>query len=433
MSQGQEQFVIEGGHRLEGEVQISGSKNAALKLLPACLLSSEPVTLRNVPDIRDVRHMGGILQSVGAEVDWLDASTVRVHAKTLHNHIPDPQLAAQVRASIVMAGPMLARMGKLELAPPGGDVIGRRRLDSHMIALQALGAEIEFEKVFKMRTAGLKGANILLDEASVTATENAIMAAVLAKGETLIRNAASEPHVQDLCHMLNQMGAQISGLGSNQLHIRGVEALGGADFRVGADYLEVGSYIGIAAVTGSSLRLKNADPQHLDMIALVFRKLGVEWQVEGEDVLIPRGQDMQIRHDLGGAIPEIKCQIWPAFPTDMMSVAITIATQCVGAVMFHDWMFDSRLFFTDRLINMGARILICDPHRALVQGPAPLRGDVVISSPDIRAGMALLMAALAARGGPTTIRNIQQIDRGYVNVEAKLTAIGAKIRREVLE
>jgi len=429
--QKQEQFIIEGGTRLEGEITASGSKNAALKMLPACLLTAEPVTLRNVPDIRDVRMVCKLLESVGAEVTWLDAATVRVHAKEVTTHIPDEQYAKQVRSSIVMAGPMLARVGKLQLAPPGGDVIGRRRLDTHILALQALGAKIEFDKHFTMHTNGLVGANILLDEASVTATENAVMAAVCARGQTIIRNAASEPHVQNLCEMLNSMGAKISGIGSNQLVIEGVAALGGTTARVGADYLEVGSYLGAAAVTGGAVRIKEADPHHLDMIALVFRKLGVEWEVEGNDVIIQRGQALQINRDLGNAIPEIKCQIWPAFPTDMMSVALTVATQAVGTVLFHDWMFDSRLFFTDRLISMGARILLCDPHRALVQGPTPLKGDVVITSPDIRAGMALLIAALAANG-KTTIRNIQQIDRGYVDVESKLQALGAKIHREVI-
>jgi UDP-N-acetylglucosamine 1-carboxyvinyltransferase len=431
MTRNIEQFVIEGGQRLQGEVTISGSKNAALKMIPACLLTAEPVILTNVPKIKDVITMCGLVQSVGATVEWVDDTTLRITAKEITTSVPDPQLAAQARASIVMAGPMLARLGRLELAPPGGDVIGRRRLDTHVLALSALGAKIEFEQVFTMEAQQLIGANILLDEASVTATENAVMAAVRAKGITILRNAASEPHVQNLCQMLNQMGAKISGIGSNQLVIEGVDELGGTTIRVGADYLEVGSYIGAAVVTGSGIRLNQADPHYLDMIALIFRKLGVEWETDGNSLVIPRGQRLTIQPDLGNNIPEIKCQIWPAFPTDMMSVALTVATQAVGTVLFHDWMFDSRLFFTDRLISMGARILICDPHRALVQGPTPLRGDQIISSPDIRAGMALLIAALAANG-KTIIRNIQQIDRGYVNVEGKLQALGAKIHREKL-
>lgn len=426
----QEQLIIEGGHRLDGSIVASGSKNAALKMLPACLLTSDPVTLENVPNIRDVRMICAALESVGVSIEWLDDSTVRVHAQDITTHRPDPNYAGKTRASIVLAGPMLARYGKLELVPPGGDVIGRRRLDTHILALEALGAHVEFDEVFRMSAPnGLTGTNILLDEASVTATENAVMASVLAKGTTIIRNAASEPHVQNLCQMLNAMGAQIAGVGSNRLEIQGVETLHGATIRVGADYLEVGSYIGAAVVTGGQVRIKNADPQHLDMMQLVFRKLGVTWQIDGDDVFVPRGQDLTIRTELGGALPEIKCQIWPAFPTDMMSVALTVATQAAGAVLFHDWMFDSRLFFTDRLVSMGARIVICDPHRALVQGPTPLRGDQIITSPDIRAGMALLLAALAAQG-TTIIRNIHQIDRGYVNVEGKLSALGAKIRRE---
>lgn len=431
MSKLPEQFVIEGGVRLEGEITASGSKNAALKMIPACLLTEEPVTLTNVPDIRDVRMICQAVESLGASVEWLDASTVRVHAKNITTHIPDPQAVAQTRASIVLAGPMLARHGRLELMPPGGDVIGRRRLDTHILALEALGATIEFDRLFTMSADKLKGADILLDEASVTATENTIMAAVLAQGTTRIRNAASEPHVQNLCNMLNSMGAKINGVGSNQLLIEGVERLSGTTARIGADYLEVGSYIGAAVVTDGAIRIREADPEHLDMIALIFRKIGVVWDVEGGDVIVRRGQRLQVERELGNAMPEIKSQIWPAFPTDMMSIALVIATQAAGTVLFHDWMFDSRLFFTDRLISMGARILICDPHRALVQGRTPLRGDQVISSPDIRAGMALILAALAANGR-TVIRNIQQIDRGYVQVEHKLAALGANIQREAV-
>ncbi|MCL4877685.1 MAG: UDP-N-acetylglucosamine 1-carboxyvinyltransferase [Anaerolineae bacterium] len=425
----QEQFVIEGGARLEGEITVSGNKNAALKMLPACLLTSDPVILKNVPRIRDVQNMCTLMQGLGAQIDWLDDQTVRVEVKEITTHVADPHYARQIRPGIVLAGPMLARCGRFELPPPGGDVIGRRRLDTHILALEALGAKIDFDGKFFMQTDGLKGANILLDEASVTATENAIMAAVMAKGTTLLRNAASEPHVQDLCLMLSSMGAKISGIGSNQLLIEGVERLGGCTARVGADYMEVGSYIGAAAVTNGEVRIREADPQHLDMMALVFRKLGVEWEVEGSDIFVRRGQTLAIQRDLGNAIPEIKCQPWPAFPADMMSIALTVATQCAGTVLFHDWMFDGRLFFTDRLVNMGARIVLCDPHRAMVQGPSLLRSDLVISSPDIRAGMALVIAALAAKG-TTVIRNIQQIDRGYVNVEGKLQALGAKIRRE---
>lgn len=424
-----EQFVIEGNHRLEGEVTVSGNKNAALKMLPACLLTDEPVTLSNVPDIADVRITLDLLRSLGAEVEVLAGSRVRVHAREIAGHALDRELSQRTRASIVFAGPMLARTGQLELPPPGGDVIGRRRLDTHVLALQSLGAQVDFDGAFRMRTTGLRGADILLDEASVTATENTLMAAVLAAGTTIIRNAASEPHVQNLCHMLSGMGAQISGIGTNCLTIQGVERLSGGEFRVEADYLEVISYVGATVVTGGEVRIRQADPQYLSMAALVFRRLGVVWDVEGDDLLVPRGQPLVIQRDLGDQIPEIKAQPWPAFPSDLMSIAVTVATQSAGTVLFHEWMYNSRFFFTDKLASMGARIFLCDPHRAVVHGPTALRAAPHITSPDIRAGMALLLAALCARG-TTTIRNIGQIDRGYERVEEKLRGLGAVIRRE---
>lgn len=425
----QEQFVVEGNHRLHGEVTVSGNKNAALKMLPACLLTDEPVILHNVPDIADVRVTLDLLRSLGADVEQHDGGTVRVHAQNIQRTDLDRALCQKTRASIVFAGPMLARMGRLEFAPPGGDVIGRRRIDTHLIALRALGADIQFDDAFRLRADGLTGATILLDEASVTATENAVMAAVLAKGTTILRNAASEPHVQNLCHMLNGMGAQIEHIGTNQLVIQGVDRLHGGEFHVGADYLEVVSFIGAAVVTGGEIRIRQADPHYLKMVELVFSKLGVVWQVEGNDILVPRGQPLRIEQDLGNRIPEIKAQPWPAFPSDLMSIALTVATQSAGTVLFHEWMYDSRLFFTDKLVSMGARIYLCDPHRAVVHGPTVLRAVPTISSPDIRAGMAILLGALCARG-TTTIRNIQQIDRGYERVEQKLRAMGAHIRRE---
>ncbi len=424
-----EQFVIEGNHRLEGEVTVSGNKNAATKMLPACLLTDEPVILRNVPDIADVRITFDLLRSLGAEVEVLDGHRVRVHAKEITNHVLDRELCQRTRASIVFAGPMLARTGSLELSPPGGDVIGRRRLDTHVMALQKLGANITFNSSFSMNADGLHGADILLDEASVTATENTIMAATLATDTTVIRNAASEPHIQNLCHMLNSMGAQIGGIGTNQLTIQGVERLHGTEYRVEADYMEVISFVGAAVVTGGEIRIRQADPQHLEMASLVFRKLGVTWQVDGDDIIVPRGQSLLIERDLGNQIPEIKAQPWPAFPSDLMSIALTVATQSAGTVLFHEWMYNSRFFFTDKLINMGARIFLCDPHRAVVHGPTVLRAAPNITSPDIRAGMALLLAALCARG-TTTIRNIGQIDRGYERVEEKLRNLGAHIHRE---
>lgn len=427
----QEQFVVEGNHHLIGEVTASGNKNAALKMLPACLLTDEPVVLHNVPDIADVRVTFDILRSLGAAVDRLDEHRVRVHARNIERHDLDRALCQKTRASVVFAGPMLARTGRVEFAPPGGDVIGRRRLDTHLLALRSIGVNIDFNGTFKMTAGGLTGATVLLDEASVTATENALMAATLAKGTTVIRNAASEPHVQNLCHMLNMMGAQIEGIGTNRITVHGVEKLHGCEFRVEADYLEVVSFIGAAVVTGGEIRIREADPQHLDMTALVFRRLGVTWQVEGNDIIVPRSQELVIQHDLGNQIPEIKAQPWPAFPSDLMSIALVVATQSVGTVLFHEWMFNSRLFFTDKLTSMGARIFLCDPHRAVVHGPTVLRAVPTISSPDIRAGMALLLAALSARG-TTTIRNIQQIDRGYERVEEKMRGLSAQIWREAV-
>lgn len=423
-----QQFVIEGGYPLSGEMIPGGNKNAALKLLPACLLTDEPVILHNVPDIGDVRIAIDILRRLGAEADWLNTRTVRVHAREITSTSLDPALAQKIRASMVFAGPMLARCGKVDLPIPGGDVIGERRLDSHVFALRKLGAQIDFGTTFQMKTAGLVGADILLPEASVTATENAIMAAVLAKGTTILRNAAGEPHVQDLCVMLNTLGAQIEGIGSNQLVITGVDRLHGGAARVGADYLEVVSYIGAAVMTSSEIRIRDADPHYLGMVALVFERLGVTWQTEGQDIVVPAGQSLTIVPDLGNRIPIIKAQPWPAFPADLMSIALVVATQSKGSVLFHDWMYESRFFFTDKLVRMGARVTICDPHRVLVQGPTRLTGSPYITSPDIRAGMALILAALAAKG-ETRISNIRQIDRGYERVDHKLVTLGAHIKR----
>ena len=424
-----EQFVIEGGYRLEGAIRVHGNKNSALKLIAACLLTDEPVTLTNVPDIADVRVMCEILRQLGASVEALPDHRLLIHALDIHTHQVDPNLASAIRASIVLAGPMLARVGRLDLPAPGGDVIGRRRLDTHVLALTALGARITFNGQFHMETDGLIGTSILLDEASVLATENALMASVLAHGTTQISNAACEPHVQDLCHFLNSLGAQIEGIGSNNLTIHGVDRLHGGEFRIGADFMEVGSFVGAAVVTGSELRILDADPQILGQIELVFGRLGVVWQVEGNDLCVPRSQALSIVPDLGNRIPQVKAQPWPGFPSDLLSIALIVATQSAGAVMFHEWMYENRFFFTDKLISMGARIILCDPHRALVQGPTPLHGNLALTSPDIRAGMTLLLAALCA-SGTTTIRNIGQIDRGYERVDERLRALGARIRRE---
>ena len=424
-----EEFVIQGGVPLHGEVTPSGNKNAALPLLAACLLTDEPVTLKNIPQIRDVLAMRKLIESIGAKVDELDSNTWRITTQKIFASNLDPDLCRRIRASILLAGPVVARAGGIKLPPPGGDVIGRRRLDTHIMALKALGAKINYERVFDITSTGLQGADILLDEASVTATENAIMASVLANGETKIRNAASEPHVQELCNFLNLLGANIDGIGSNTLHIHGVTQLHGGEFTIGPDLLEVVSYIGAAVVTRGSIRIHNAGVQHLEMIQQVFHRLGVHWTVEGSDILVPKEQSLKIISDLDGAVPEIKTNVWPAFPTDLTSIAITVATQATGSVLFHDWMFSGRMYFTDKLVGMGARIILCDPYRCLIQGPTQLYSEK-LESPDIRAGMALLLAALSAEG-TSKIRNIGQIERGYEKVDEKLKMLGAKISREV--
>jgi len=423
-----EEFIIEGGVPLRGEITPAGNKNAALPLLAACLLTDEPVVLRNVPQIRDVLDMRLLIESLGTQVEKLDVNTWRLTSPTLRPGDLDSDLCRRIRASILLAGPVTARAGELHIPPPGGDVIGRRRLDTHILALRSLGAEVTYDRVFDFHSSGLKGAEMLLDEASVTATENVVMAAVTAKGKTVIHNAASEPHIQELCHFLNRLGAQIEEIGSNTLHIQGVPHLHGGEFTIGPDYLEVLSFVGAVAVTRGEARIRNAGVSYLQMVAQVFRRLGVQWEVEGDDILVKSGQPLAIVHDLDGAVPEIKTNVWPAFPTDLISIAITVATQASGSILFHDWMYSGRMYFTDKLVGMGARIILCDPYRCLVQGPTQLFGEK-LESPDIRAGMALVLAALAARGS-STIRNISQIDRGYENVEEKLRMLGAKIERK---
>lgn len=425
-----DKFLIQGGAPLNGEVTPAGNKNAALPLLAACLMTEETVTLHNVPEIRDVQAMRALIESLGASIETVGNHTWRIQAKELRPADLDPDRCRQIRASILLAGPVVARSGQLLLPPPGGDVIGRRRVDTHILALRAMGSSADYsreEHLFKFKADRLHGANILLDEASVTATENAIMAAVLAKGSTVLRNAASEPHIQELCQMLNTLGAQIENIGSNTLHIEGVDRLHGGEFSIGPDYLEVVSFIGAAVVTRGSIRIRNAGPQYLDMIAMVLGRLGVEWTIEGSDLIVSGEQRLAIEPDLGDAIPTISVMPWPAFPTDLMSIAIVIATQSRGSVLFHDWMYPSRMFFIDKLVNMGAQIVLCDPHRCIVQGPTALVGEKM-ESPDIRAGMSLVLAALAARG-PSTIRNVGQIDRGYEKVDEKLRALGARIER----
>jgi UDP-N-acetylglucosamine 1-carboxyvinyltransferase len=422
-----EKFIIEGGVPLKGEVTPAGNKNAALPLVAACLLTKEPVVLRNVPRIQDVKVMRDLVESLGAEVEELDATTWRISARDLRPADLNPDLCRKIRASILVAGPLTARIGEFKLPPPGGDVIGRRRLDTHILALRALGVDVQYERGFTFRSDAVRGTDFLMDEASVTATENAIMTAVMARGDTIIRNAASEPHVQELCHFLNGLGARIEEIGSNTLHIHGVTSLHGGEFTIGPDYLEVISFVGAAAVTHGNVRVKNAGVENLHMIRHVFERLGVTWNNEGDDLVVPSDQRLEITPDLDGAIPEIKTNVWPAFPTDLISIAITVATQAQGSVMFHDWMFSGRMYFTDKLVGMGARIILCDPFRCLVQGPNPLYGEN-LESPDIRAGMSLLLAALTAKG-KSTVRNIRQIERGYEDVDKKLRDLGANIQR----
>ncbi len=422
-----EKFLIQGGIPLQGEVTPAGNKNAALPMLAATLLCDETIVLHNIPPIRDVDDMRKLLESMGTEITKLSPTDWQIRAKTLSPRNINMDLSRRIRASILLAGPVTSRCGELRLPPPGGDVIGRRRLDTHFLALETLGATVTYDRILEFRAQKLKGAEILLDEASVTATENAIMAAVLTKGKTTIRNAASEPHIQELCRFLNALGAKIEEIGSNTLHIEGVEKLHGGEFTIGADYLEVISFVGAAVVTKGNIRIRNAGVRYLDMVKIVMERLGVSWDIEGDDIIVSNRQSRKIIPDYGGAIPEIKTNVWPAFPTDLISIAITIATQSEGTIMFHDWMYSGRMYFTDKLVSMGAKIILCDPYRCIVQGPSHLYGEKV-ESPDIRAGMALLLAALAAEGS-STIRNISQIDRGYANVEQKFRALGAKIER----
>ena len=425
-----DKFIIKGGYPLSGEVIPAGNKNAALPLLAACLLTDEPVILHNVPEIRDVLTMRNLLSSLGVQIESLGNHDWKFQAKTIRSADLDPELCKRIRASILLAGPMIARTGELVLPPPGGDVIGQRRVDTHILAIRSLGASTEYDrinKLYRFTAHGLKGADILLDEASVTATENAIMAAVTANGTTILRNAASEPHIQELCLFLNNLGAKIENIGSNTLHIQGVAKLHGGEFTIGPDYLEVVSFIGAAVVTHSTIRIRKASPHYLGMIRLVFSKLGVTWQDDGEDIIVPEEQSLRIEPDLGDAIPKISVMPWPAFPTDLMSIAIVVATQSHGSVLFHDWMYPSRMYFTDKLVSMGAHIVLCDPHRCIVQGPTQLTGEN-LESPDIRAGMSLVLAALAA-SGQSTIRNVGQIDRGYERIDEKLKALGAQIER----
>ena len=420
-----ESFVIEGGHRLSGRVRASGNKNGALPILAACLLTDEPVLLSNLPRIRDVETMMGLLSQLGADVEWTGANEARIHAHEI-GHEVDEALASRIRASFLVAGPLLARLGRASVPPPGGDVIGRRRLDPHIHAFAELGATLEFGERYEL-SGQLRGAHIHLDEASVMATENAVMAASLAPGSTMISNAASEPHVQDLCRFLGSLGAKIDGIGSNVLHVAGVERLGGGSHSIAPEHIEVGSFIGMAAVTGGDITIEGIAPDDLWPVLPVLRRLGVEVEVGDDWVRVPPDQKLVVVDDLGGAIPKIEDGPWPAFPADLTSIAVIVATQAKGTILIFEKMFESRLFFVDKLVSMGARIILCDPHRVVVTGSSPLYGQRM-SSPDIRAGMAMVIAALCAEG-TSTIGDAYQIDKGYERIDERLRGLGAHIER----
>jgi UDP-N-acetylglucosamine 1-carboxyvinyltransferase len=423
-----ESFVIDGGTPLSGTVRAAGNKNGALPILAACLLTDEPVTLTNVPRIRDVDTMVALLADAGADVDWTGPNEVRVRAADLCKRELDEELCSRMRASFLLAGPLLSRLGWVTVPPPGGDVIGRRRLDPHIHALAELGAEIDLGYRFEMIAPnGLRGKRVFLDEASVMATENTVMAAVLAAGETVLGNAACEPHVQDLCRFLVSLGAHIEGIESNVLRITGVDSLHGGEWRIGTDHIEVASFIGLAAVTGGGITIEDVEPQNLISILPAFKRLGLRVEIGEASVRVPANQQLVVEDDLGGYIPKIEDGPWPAFPADLTSIAVTVATQAFGTVLIFEKMFESRLFFTDKLVSMGARIILCDPHRVVVSGPTQLFGQRM-ESPDIRAGMSMLLASLCAEGR-STIGAVHQIDKGYERIDERLRALGARIER----
>lgn len=425
-----EKFVIEGGVPLSGTITPSGNKNGVLPILAACLLTDDEVVLRNVPRISDVDAMVTLLRMLGARVDWLGASELLVDSSAVDSTTVDREMAERIRASFLLAGPLLARFGSARMPPPGGDVIGRRRLDPHLDAFRALGALVDErydEITLTAPPLGLRPCDFLMDEPSVMATENALMAAALTRGPTVIRNAASEPHVQDLARMLTDMGAAIDGIGSNVMTVHGTGSLRGCTHTIAPDHIEIGSLIALAGVTGGELTVRDTVPADLRMIRLVFERLGLRTEAHGADVIVPGNQNLKIRNDAGDHMPKVEDGPWPAFPADLMSIALALATQADGTVLIHEKMFENRLFFTDKLVMMGASIMICDPHRAIVVGPRRLRGGRV-ESPDIRAGMAMLIAALCA-DGPTEIGNIRQIDRGYERIDERLRDLGARITR----
>jgi UDP-N-acetylglucosamine 1-carboxyvinyltransferase len=422
-----ESFVIEGGSPLNGRVRVAGNKNGALPILAACVLTEEPVVLRNVPRIRDVETMVALLADLGAEVEWSGDHEVRVNAAGITKTETDGDLSDRIRASFLLAGPLVSRFGHASVSHPGGDFIGRRRLDTHIHAFEQLGATVDVGRQYELRAERLRGKRLFLDEASVMGTENAVMAAVLAEGETVLMNAACEPHVQDLCRFLVARGASITGIGSNVLHIEGVEHLGGGEHRIGPEHIEVGSFIGLAALTGGDVTIEGVEPDDLTAILAAFERLGIVVEVSDSSVRVPPEQELVIRDDLGDQIPKIESGPWPMFPADLTSVALAAATQARGTILIFEKMFESRLFFVDKLVRMGARIILCDPHRAVVTGPARLHGEQ-LESPDIRAGIAMIIAALCAEG-KSVIGNIGQIDRGYERIDERLRALGASIER----
>ena len=424
-----EKFLVEGANSLKGSIEPSGNKNEALPVLAAVLLANDIVRLTNVPDILDIRSMCGILEELGVGVGRTSSSSYVFDPTTLQHHSLDSKKAASIRGSFLLAGPLLAKKGRVELPYPGGDRIGLRPVHVHLQAFQQLGVKVDesIRGKFSMNVDRLKGCHFQLEEASVMATENAVMAAVTAEGKTTIYNAACEPHVQGLCHFLNRMGAKIEGIGSNMLQIKGVSALSGGEYRIQPDHTEVGSFIGLAAVTKSELKILNAGVQHLSVIRNMFEKIGIRTEADGDHLIVPKEQQRKVQTDIPGGIPKIDDSPWPGFPADLTSIITVTATQSEGAVLIFEKMFESRLFWVDKLISMGAQIILCDPHRVVVSGPSPLRGALV-SSPDIRAGMALLIAAMGAQG-TTEIMNIQQIDRGYESIDQRLNALGGKIKR----
>jgi UDP-N-acetylglucosamine 1-carboxyvinyltransferase len=423
-----EKFVIEGGVPLSGTVVPAGNKNGALPILAACLLTDDEVILRNVPRISDVEAMVALLEGLGARTEWRGPGELSIDAGNVDQCEVDRHLAERIRASFLLAGPLLARFGHAHMPPPGGDVIGRRRLDPHLDAFRALGAQVQHDRDITLDAPlGLKPCDFLMDEPSVMATENALMAAALTRGPTVIRNAASEPHVQDLARMLVAMGAAIDGIGSNVMTVHGTTSLRGCTHTIAPDHIEIGSFMALAGVTGGELIVKDTVPEDLRMIRLVFDRLGLRSEVQGADIIVPGNQKLIIRNDAGDYMPKVEDGPWPAFPADLTSIALALATQAEGSVIIHEKMFENRLFFTDKLQVMGAAITICDPHRAIVVGPRRLRGERV-ESPDIRAGMAMLIAALCA-DGVTEIGNIRQIDRGYERIDDRLRSLGARITR----